>query len=190
MASTFTAEDYLKEAVVTAASSMKELDAKLIWRLVADGILPVTRPDDRCECIIPTNIERGASPQSTAGMTKVKPTGDVTFALAHVFADRIIFMAWTGLLKTKFQLDTIKYSDIRAVNPVEYRYKMNKLPGLEILHAGGRFPVLGNDFTKIDSALNERWNVRLTKRLTGEWIPTWMEDRAVVERWSSPVSPS
>ena len=191
MASTFTAEDYLKEAVVTAAATMKELDAKVMWGLVKGGILPAIRQDDRCECIIPTNIELGASSQSTAGMTKVKPTGDVTFALAHVFGDRVIFMAWTGLMKTKFRLETIKYSDVRAVNPVEYRYKMSKLPGLEILHSGGRFPVLGNDSTKVDPALNERWNVRLTNRLTGAWVPTWAEGKPSVERWAAPpVNPA
>lgn len=184
----FTAEDYLREAVVDLVEASDLMDPKTTWHLVKEGILPRVSPSDRCEWIMPMHIERMAAPESTAGQTKVKPTGDVTFSLAFVFDRYVVFMIWSGVVKTKYEYVAIRFRDIVAVNPVEYSYRWETMDGFEILHSGGRLPLLGNPVDKYPPELLRRWNRRLAKRLTGQWVASWSDDEARVQQWTRPTA--
>lgn len=185
MSETFRPEDYLMVAA-TILASRAAMDTNSTWPHIRDGLIPTLSADDKCECIMPMNIEIGGSQQSTANQTKVKPTGRVEFTLASIFQDRLVFLGWSGMFKLKYSLTTVRYQDVRSVSPVEFRYKMNVMPGFEIISSSERLPVLGNDPYKYDKDLLERWNRRLMKRLTGEWQPRWAEGEARVEEWGVP----
>jgi hypothetical protein len=180
--------DYLRNCISDLGRSSKQVPLKVTWSVVVEGLIPTLSAEDKCESIIPVNIEIGGSAQSTANQAKVKPAGKVTPALAHIFQDRLVFLRWSGTRRIEYELTTVRYDDVRAVNAMDFRYRMNTIPGFEILTTRGRIPVLGNDPYKFDKNLIARWNNRIMKRLTGEWQPQWAEDQARVERWSAPAA--
>lgn len=181
----FQTVDYVETAARILAGNAKVMSLNGTWPHLKDGLLPTLSAGDRCEAVMPMNLDFGASQQSTANQTRVKPTGTVRLTLASVFQDRVVFLAWSGMLRLKYELTTVAYSDVQSVSPVEYRYKMNVMPGFEIISTSGRLPVLGNDPYKYDKQLLARWNNRLMKRLTGEWQPIWAEGEARVEKWAA-----
>lgn len=186
MGDQFQAVDYLETAARILAGNSKVMSLNATWPHIRDGLLPTLSPDDRCECVMPMNLELGASQGSTANQTKVKPTGKVDLTLAHIFQDRLVFLSWSGTFKLKYSPITINYAEVQSVSPVEYRYKMNDMPGFEIISSSGRLPVLGNDPYKYDKDQLARWNRRLMKRLTGEFQPRWAEGEPRVEEWAAP----
>lgn len=178
--------EYVETAARILAGNAKLMSLSGTWPHLKDGLLPTLSVNDRCEAIMPMNVEFGASQQSTANQSKIKPTGKVDLALACIFQDRLVFLTWSGMLKLKYQLTTVAYAEVHSVSPVEFRYKMNVMPAFEIISSSGRLPVLGNDPYKYDNELLERWNRRLMKRLTGEWEPVWAEGEPRVEKWTAP----
>jgi hypothetical protein len=186
----FSARDYLVGAITSLVAETKgrPLGPKDLRIVADDGFLPRIKSTERCEAVIPINIELEGSAASTAKQSKVKPAGIVVLSFAGLFDERIVFVRSSGLVKLRWDIVSLDYASIREVNPVSYRYKLNDSDGLEVLHTNGRLPIVGNDAYKYDKAVLQRWNRLLELRLSGRVVPVWSTTEPSTERWTAPTT--
>lgn len=178
--------EYLKYAAGVLNANSKILPMNATWSHLSDGLVPFLADGDRCEAVMPMNVEYGADPSPKAGLSNVKPNGKVDLALACIFQDRTVFLHWSGLLKMRYDRTIVEHATVQSVSQVEFRYKMNTMLGFEVHSAAGRLPVLGNDPDKYPAGLLASWNNILIGRLRGHLVPVWDEECPMVNSWCCP----
>jgi len=181
-----TPTECLKYAAAALNANSKLLPMKATWSHLSDGLVPFLDDGDRCEAVMPMNVEFGADPSPKAGLSNVKPTGKVDLTLACIFQDKTVFLHWSGLLKLKYDRTVVEHATVQSVSQVEFMYKMNTMLGFEVHSTAGRLPVLGNDPYKYPAGLLACWNSILIGRLRGHLVPVWDEECPLVDSWSCP----
>lgn len=87
-----TTTDYLKNAAALLSVNSKLFPIDATWPHLRDGVLPYLADGERCEAVMPMNIELGADPSPKAGLSNVKPRGKVDLALVSLFQHRTVFL--------------------------------------------------------------------------------------------------